>query len=199
MVDGGIAAEDGRMEFWAPCRVGSGGLSFSVHLVIVASLVLLKTGLKSGVLGGSSAVRGEGDFRGDAEAGAEHALLGRDVADVVDRHLALLVRVAELEADAELLVNAVEDVVQGHLVVGLEGEAVDVDHGQLGRRVRLEELLVARVDALVVVDEGVGRGGQVHDEVGDCWRDGDAFWLGGRVLGFASGLFGFDDGGVAAG
>lgn len=88
---------------------------------------------------------------------------------------------------------------------GLDREAVHVHERQLGGRVGREEVLVPGVDAAVAAEEVDGGRGQVHDEVGDCRRDGDALlflcrrrgggaWLG---LGLGLGLALGDDGVLA--
>lgn len=104
-----------------------------------------------------SAFLREGDLGRNTEARAEHALLRSNVPHVVNGHFPLLIRVSKLELDTDLGVDAFENVIQGYLVVALEGEAVNVDHGQLRGRVRFEELLVSAVNTLVVVHKGVSR------------------------------------------
>lgn len=51
------------------------------------------------------------------------------------------------------------------VVVAFSGEAMDVDHGQFGCCVRGEECFVAAVESDECVEEGGGRGGEVHHVV----------------------------------
>ena len=108
----------------------------------------------------------------------------------MNRHLALGIRVTGLNLKAQILGDALADIDAGCLVVGLEGEAMDVHHGH--RLVIGEKFLMAGVHAAVVAQKLDGGGGQVHDEVRDGGRDVDALGLGlGRLLG-ARGRFGRD-------
>lgn len=74
---------------------------------------------------------------------------------------------------AELLGYALANVNPRLVFVTLEREAVDVDHGELGVRVRGEQGFLPGVQATVARQELDGGCGQVHDEMGDGRRDGD--------------------------
>lgn len=142
--------------------------------------------------------RRKSNLRRQAEAGAKHAFCGCHVSYVVDEDLAIVLGVARLEHDADFLFDTLADILQRRLVIRLEGETVRVDHGQLGLRVRGEELLVALIQAAVVVQELNGRRWQVHDKVGDCGGHGYALWLGWRFRRVPGLLGRLDDRAVAA-
>lgn len=137
--------------------------------------------------------RSKGHFPREAKFDAEHELLGGNIADLVEVSLPFHLSAAGLEADANLLLYPADDLLDGGVAVGLRREAVDVDGGQLGPCARLEEVLVAVVEAAEVVEELYGRRGQVHDEVGDGRGYGDVGRLGTGCLGgpgdFDGGLY----------
>lgn len=137
------------------------------------------------------------------EASAKHPLRRRDIPNIMDRHLALHVGVTRLDLEPKILGDALTDVVAGRLVIGLEGEAVDVHHGH--QLATFKKVFVAGVHAAVAAEELDGGGGQVHDKVRDGGRDVDALGLGlGRLLGargrlggdqdVLTGLVGFENG-----
>lgn len=96
---------------------------------------------------------GKCDLWRNAEAGAEHTLRGGNIADLGDGDLALDVQVAGHKAYTNLFIYALADVVERCGIVCLDGEAVRVHNRKLDVGVRREQLLLAVVDALEVVQE----------------------------------------------
>lgn len=101
----------------------------------------------------------------------------------MNRHLALHIRITRLNRETKILGDPLTNIVERGLVIGLEGEAVDVHEGQFATF--RKKVLVAGVHAAVATQKLDGGGGQVHDEVRDGGRDVDALGLGklGRLLG----------------
>lgn len=112
----------------------------------------------------------------------------------MNRHLALDIRIARFNREAQILGDPLTNIVEGCLIIRLEGEAVDVHEGQFATALGREKVLVAGVHTAVATQELDGGGGQVHDEVRDGGRDVDALGLGlGSLLGARGRLGGDED------
>jgi hypothetical protein len=117
----------------------------------------------------------ESHFPGYPKTSTEHPLLWRHVPHFMDDQ----VLVTWLHHTSKPLGNPLTDLDPFfHVVVALGGEAMDVYHWQLRRSVRLEEVFVAVVEAVIGAEEVDCRRGQVHDKMGDCLWDGkeDGGW-----------------------
>lgn len=75
-----------------------------------------------------------------------------------------------------------------------------VYHWQFRASVRFEECFVAVVQTVVGAEEVDCSRGQIHDEVGDCLRDGEGLGRSGGSVGFAAvDAFWWDGDGVLVG
>lgn len=112
----------------------------------------------------------------------------------MNRHLALDIRITRSNREAQILGDPLTNIVEGYLIISLEGEAVDVHEGQFATALDSEKVLVAGVHTAVATQELDGGSGQVHDEVRDGGRDVDALGLRlGSLLGARGRLGGDED------
>lgn len=88
---------------------------------------------------------GKRDLSGQTEANAEHELIGGNIPDLLKGSLPLLLSVALLQRDTNLVFYPLQHTPDRSVAVGLGREAVDVHHGEAGLRVWGEECLVAVV------------------------------------------------------
>lgn len=96
----------------------------------------------------------------------------------MDSHFAWHFRIARLELDTNLGVDALADIIEGGCIVRFDGKAMRMDHGQHSVCMWREKLFLAVIQAFKVVKEFEGGSRQIHDIMRNGRGHGNANWLG---------------------